>query len=167
MSEALGNPRERIFIALTAHPGVHLRDIPRLVGFSLRAVRYHLRVLEREALVSPHRSGRFVRWFPRGVYSRSDQALIGCVRVRPQREVLRALLARSPQRFTDLARGLPISRVSLSRSLRALEAQAIVRACGPHGYELADHGAVAMRLALYRQRFPDLLADAADEIFDK
>jgi predicted transcriptional regulator len=163
---ALASPRERILFAVGANPGVHLREIPRIVGFSLRAVRYHLDAMQREELVTPHRAGRFVRFFPRGAFSLEERALIAALRVRAQREVLRALLARGPQRFSDLALVLPISRVSFARGLRFLEGAGIVRAGTDRRYALANRSAVSMRLACYRERFPDMLADAAEEIFE-
>jgi len=163
---ALSNPRERILSAVVNHPGVHLRELPLLLGFSLRAIRYHLDLMQRDELVVSQRAGRFMRFFPRGAYSGPERALIAAVRVRGQREVLRVLLSRGPQRFSEAAAVLPISRVSFVRGLRALEGAGIVRAGPDHRYALADRGAVAMRLALYRDRIPDLLADAAEEIFE-
>jgi len=166
VNEALVSPRERIFAAVLEHPGVHLRELPRLLGFSLRAVRYHLEAMGRDELVVTHRAGRFVRYFPCGAFSPGERDLIAAVRVRGQREVLRTLLAGGALRFSDLAANVPLSRVSLARGLRSLEAARIVQAGAGRRYALADPGAVAMRLALYRQRFPDLLADAAEEIFE-
>jgi len=163
---AFPNPRERILAAIVSHPGVHLRELPRLVGFSLRSVRYHLEAMERGELVTAHRAGRFLRFFPTGAYSGYDQTLIASLRVRGQREILRALLSDGRNTFSELARGIAISRVSFSRGLRALESAGIVRVDGDRRYGLVDRGAVAMRMSLYRQRFPDMLADAAEEIFE-
>jgi len=100
---ALGNPRERILSAVVNHPGVHLRELPRIVGFSLRAIRYHLEGMRRDDLVVSQRTGRFLRFFPRGAYSGQERALIAAVRVRAQREVLRVLLSKGPQRFSEAA----------------------------------------------------------------
>src|SRR5947207_2741686 len=37
--------RERILALVVAQPGLHLRELPRRLGLSLRSVRYHLETL--------------------------------------------------------------------------------------------------------------------------
>lgn len=61
-----GTLREAIADAIASHPGVHFRELCRLLGRQNGVVQYHLRVLERQDhQVVSHPDGRYVRYFPR------------------------------------------------------------------------------------------------------
>jgi len=167
MAEPSLTSRDRIFALVVEQPGLHLRELPRRLGLSLRAVRYHLDTMAREELVTSHRSGRFERWFRAGAFSPVDQALISALRVRGQRAILERLLADGAARFDALRKTESLSSATLSLYLDRLTEEGLVEVGGDRRYRLQDPGAVRMRLTLYRQRFPDLLADAAQEIFDE
>src|SRR2546423_4057755 len=76
MAESLLTSRERVLALVTSQPGLHLRELPRRLGLSLRSVRYHLEGLEESERVTPHRSGRFARWFAAAACSPGDLTLI-------------------------------------------------------------------------------------------
>ena len=166
MEESMPTSRERILALVVAEPGLHLRELPRRLGLSLRSVRYHLEVLEEDRLVVPHRSGRYERWFGVGNLSSQDHALISALRVDSQRTVLACLLRGGPMRFGSLDHRTASSSATLAQSLVRLSAEGLVELGDDRHYRLRDADAVEMRLTLYRQRFPDLIADAAREIFD-
>jgi Mn-dependent DtxR family transcriptional regulator len=69
-------------------------------------------------------------------------------------------------RFGSLDHSTALSSATLVQCLGRLSAEELVELGEDRHYRLRDPGAVEMRLALYRQRFPDLMADAAREIFD-
>jgi predicted transcriptional regulator len=166
LEESVPTSRERILALVVAQPGLHLRELPRRLGLSLRSVRYHLEALEEERLVVPHRSGRYERWFRVGNLSSQDHALISALRVGSQRTILSHLLLEGPMRFGSLDKATALSSATLVQSLGRLSAEGLVELGDDRHYRLRDPGAVEMRLALYRLRFPDLMADAAREIFD-
>lgn len=153
-------------LLLTREPGLHLREMPRRLGVSLRTVRYHLDRLERDQLVNRHRAGRFVRWFRPGDYSAAECALISAARVRGQRLILEALEARGALRWVDLATATRLSKASLSWHLRALVEITIVAADANGRYRLADPAGVAMGLALHNESVAATMSENAREIFD-
>ena len=167
MAESGLSSRERILALVEAQPGLHLRELPRRLGLSLRSVRYHLETMAREDSVTSHRSGRFERWFAAGVFSPEDRSLISALRVRGQRTILTHLLRNGSMRFAPLQRATGLSSSTLARDLERLTAERLVEVADDRRYALRDAGATGMRLSLYRQRFPDMLADAAREIFNK
>jgi Mn-dependent DtxR family transcriptional regulator len=69
-------------------------------------------------------------------------------------------------RFGSLNKSTALSSATLVQSLGRLSAEGLVELGEDRHYRLRDSGAVEMRLALYQLRFPDLMADAAREIFD-
>src|SRR2546430_11218845 len=115
MAESLLTSRERVLALVTSQPGLHLRELPRRLGLSLRSVRYHLEGLEEGERVTPHRSGRFARWFAAGAVLTEDRALISAFRVRGEKAILPALLRGGPMRFAPLAEGTRPSPAHLDR----------------------------------------------------
>ena len=147
-------------------PGLHLRDIPRRLGLSLSAARYHLETLETEGVVVSDRAGRFVRFFAPGAYSAAERGAIAAAKVEGSRAVLEALVARGPLAFTELARAARLSNGALAWQLRALMRAGVVGGREERRYALPDREAVAMALALHRESRLASMEDAAREIFD-
>lgn len=167
MAESLLTSRDRIVRLLEREPGLHLRELPRRLDMSLRAVRHHLGVLEREGLVVSNRHGRYLRWFGHGSLSSADRALVASLRVRGERKVLLVLLRLRRARYSRLAAETGLPTASLARCLRNLIRDELV-ARDPHrSFHLTDSQALQMRLSNLSSRFPDLLADAAWEIFEE
>lgn len=166
LAESVLSSRERILALVAEQPGLHLRELPRRLGLSLRAVRYHLETMAKEDSVISHRSGRFERWFAAGTFSPEDRALISALRVSRQRTILACLLREGSMRFAALQKATTSPSATLVRDLQRLSAAGLVEVGSDRGYRLREPRATETRLALYRQRFPDLLADAAEEIFD-
>jgi DNA-binding transcriptional ArsR family regulator len=129
-------------------------------------VRHHLEALEEAGLLVPYRNGRLVCWFPARLVSREDRELISALRVSGQRAVLRALLRSGPARFSELEATSGLPPRSLSRGLRRLTEIGVVEVDDTRRYKVRDHDRVAHQLESIRLRFPDLMADAAREIFD-
>jgi predicted transcriptional regulator len=167
MGESVQTSRERVLALVSAQPGLHLRELPRRLGLSLRSVRYHLEGLEENALVTAHRSGRFARWFAAGLFSTQDRNLISALRVRGQRTILSELLRKGPMRFVSLERASGLSSATLVQYLHRLSSDGLIEVAEDRGYRLRDPSAIEMRLSLYRERFPDMLAEAARHIFDE
>ncbi len=151
---------------ISREPGLHLRELSRRFDFSLRAVRYHLRVMEREGAVVSERSGRFVRFFAPGSFSPEERAVIAAVKVAGSRAVLQALLDRGALGFAELARATGLSNGALGWHLRTLSRSVLEEAPTLGGaYGLHDPAAVRMALALHRQSAAETLADGALEVF--
>jgi predicted transcriptional regulator len=166
MSESLLAPRNRILRLLERDPGLHLRELPRRLDLSLNAVRYHLDVLAREDAVTAHRTGRFERWFPSRTFSPEDRTTISALRVRGERAILEQLLRLGPCRFVDLESRAGQSPATLTRYLNQLTMDDLVFLDAERRYRLRDAEALRHRLHAFQIRFPDLLADAATEIFE-
>ena len=133
---------------------------------SLRTVRYHLSALEEQGLAVAYRNGRRVQWYAASGLSPEDRTLISALRVQGERALLRALVQTGPLRFSDLQRASELPPRSAIRNLRLMMDSALVFLGDDRRYRLVDADRVAKRLEGLRLRFPDLMADAAREIFD-
>src|SRR2546427_6279685 len=117
MAESLLTSRERVLALVTSQPGLHLRELPRRLGLSLRSVRYHLEGLEEGERVTPHRSGRFARWFAAAAVSTENRTLISALRGRRPRASLSELLRGRPRRFSSPEEATGLSSAALVQDL--------------------------------------------------
>src|SRR5256885_12189842 len=161
MAESLLTSRERVLALVTSQPGLHLRELPRRLGISLRSVRYHLEGLEESDRVTPHRSGRFARWFAAGAFSTEKPTLISAFRVRGQRAILSELLREGPMRFASPEKATGLSSATLVQYLPRLSSDALIEAAEDRRDQVGDPGAVGIRLSPHRERIPEPPADAA------
>jgi DNA-binding transcriptional ArsR family regulator len=56
--------RKQIEAFITAHPGLHTREISRRMNIPLSTIRYHMIRLERERAVLVKNSGKYTRYYP-------------------------------------------------------------------------------------------------------
>ncbi len=136
------------------------------MDLSLGAVRYHLEALEEQGLVVSCRNGRRLHWYASSGLLAEDRVLISALRVRAQRLLLTALVHTGPSTFSNLERESNLAPRLVSRHLRLLTAAGLVTLDADRTYRLVNAERVARQLGALRLRFPDLLADAAREIFD-
>ena len=167
MGESMLSTRERILALLEREPGLYLRELSRRLDVSLATVRYHLAEMERDGRVVAQRAGAFLRLFPSKGLSRDEYPLVSAIRVRGQRKVLAALLRLRSAQYSQLQAAAGLASASLSKSLQHLLDTGFVVQDENRRYRLADADTVRTQLAVFRSRFPDLLADAAREIFDE
>jgi predicted transcriptional regulator len=112
------------------------------------------------------RSGRFVRYFAPGTFSRTERDAISAAKVAGSRAVLEALSTQGDLPFLQLARASRLSNGRLAWHLHVMAESGVV-ALGPEKrYALTDRGAVAMALALHTTSAAAAMEDAAREIFD-
>jgi len=162
----VSSPREAIVALVAREPGLHLREMPRRLGFSLRAVRYHLDRLIAEGRVRSEQAGGFVRFFSPSAFSKGERAVLCAARVAGQRALMEALVGGAPMRFADLRAATGLSKGSLAWHLNSLEGAGVAARDEAARFALCDRGAAEMALALTRPTVADALADAATEIFD-
>ena len=67
--------RDRITDAVSANPGIHLREIHRTLGCAMGALQYHLKNLENDGQVISLRAGNVRHIFPPG-YSSEERVLL-------------------------------------------------------------------------------------------
>jgi len=166
VTELVSNPRERLRVLVAREPGLHLRELPRRLGLSLNAVRYHLDALGAQGAVVAEHAGGFVRFYPPSAYSRAERAVLAAARVHGQRAVLEALIRHGPASFEDLRALTHLSKGSLHWHLKTLSAAAVIAPTAPARWAPTNRSAVEMALALTAPTAADTLADAANEIFD-
>ena len=155
--------RRRVYELVRAQPGVHLREIARLLGLSITLVDYHLRFLAKHELVGFTADGEYKRCYPRyapgdaeakPALDEADKRVLALLRQRVPRALLLRLLEVEEAPHGAL---LPFSGVSpstLSHHLKKMVASGVVLPTAA-GYRVADPRRVARLSVLYEIATPD------------
>jgi len=107
----LNRVRAKELVALL--PGVHLRELQRLMNASFNTTRYHVYGLERDGEIVRSEEGGFSRLYPAG-FEGQARNLFSVLHSKSTRQVLRALVdgGRMANSEISSAAGLPKSTVS-------------------------------------------------------
>ena len=63
------------------YPGLHFREISRILNIPKTTLDYHLRILEKKELIISECNGRYVRYFVKNNVSEQDKKILGILRI--------------------------------------------------------------------------------------
>jgi predicted transcriptional regulator len=86
-----GNSRLRVKQLVFLSPGVHLRELQRLLGMSFNSTRYHVDRLTKSGEIVRFEEGGYSRLYPRGI-SEAERTLFVIVRSETDRRILSSLV---------------------------------------------------------------------------
>lgn len=161
-----GNSRLRVKQVVSLSPGVHLRELQRLLGMSFNSTRYHVDKLTKTGEIIRVEEGGYSRLYPRGT-AESERLLFAVVRSETDRRILSSLvtnLALSSKELCDHT-GLAKSTVSehIAELLRIgiIKARQISETC--ISYELEQPEQIRL---LLRRLSPGLQKKVTDRFID-
>jgi predicted transcriptional regulator len=111
--------KTRIRSLIFVLPGVHLRQIQRILGLSFSSVRYNVHSLKNDSEVFDWDGGGHSRLFPPEV-SESERVIYSHLRTRSSRKVLRALAKHERLTNRELSEITGYAKSTLSESIRRL-----------------------------------------------
>jgi predicted transcriptional regulator len=165
-SEILENEkRRRIYTLIDASPGIHLRELQRLLDIPLTTLEYHLSYMTRKKALFAETEGHHKRYYTRPLDS-EDKKVLAALRQKRMREILLITLENGKAKYQLLAERLELSHSTLSSYLKYLvNKNILVRE--KIGYEtlytVLDEDRVAKMLIAYKSSFLDRLVDRALE----
>jgi DNA-binding Lrp family transcriptional regulator len=163
--ENLNRIRTRELVALL--PGIHLRELQRILKTSFTTTRYHVDNLQRDGLIVRFEEGKQSRLYPVGI-EEDEKKAYAVLHQAPARRILRAL-AESEAGLTNeaISKTVRIPRSSVSEYIELLREAKLVRRSVSIGgrvqYDLQDRGAVVPLLALFER---NLLSVATESFID-
>jgi predicted transcriptional regulator len=117
--------RRRVYQAVAAAPGIHVREVVRRSKLAYGSVEYHLRRLEEAGLIEGRPEGQlrvfFAKEFPKG-----ERDLASAARSAPARRILTALLSLGEVTHGDLAQATQLKPSNVTYHLRALTGRQLV-----------------------------------------
>jgi len=149
-------------------PGVHLRQLQRLLNASFNTTRYHVYNLERDGEVVRLEEGGYSRLFPVGFDGRA-RGLYSLLHNKTTRNVLRTLMSggRLANGEISAVTGLPKSTVSEHTELLC-HAELVTKTVTLDGavYEIHDPARVGDALAIFERNLLTVAADSFVDLWD-
>lgn len=161
-SETLENEnRRKIYEAIETSPGIHLRELQRILNVPLTTLEYHLNYLTRKNIVYYEVDSRYKRYFAKPL-DNLDKKLLSALRQKRLREIVLLVLSNGKAKYQFMANYLKIPHSTLSFYLKYLIENDIL-AKEKVGYEtiytIKDEDRITKVLISYKAGFLDKLID--------
>ncbi len=160
------NSRLRVKFLVSLSPGVHLRELQRLLGMSFNSTRYHVDKLTKAGEIVRVEEGGYSRLYPTGT-SEAERTLFAIVRAETDRKILLCLATASILSNKQLCDQTSLAKSTISEHLAELVRIGIVKT-GQIGttslmYELEEPERIR---SLLMSLSPSLLKKATDRFID-
>ena len=160
--EILENERRRkIFALIEASPGIHLRELQRILDIPLTTMEYHLSYMTRKKIVFAETEDHHKRYYTKPL-DPEDKKVLSALRQRRMREIVLTVMASEKAKHQLLADRLKLSHSTLSSYLKYLVNKGILvreKIGYENLYTVRDEERVAKVLIAYKPSFLDKLVD--------
>ena len=160
--EILENERRRkIYALVEASPGIHLRELQRVLNIPLTTLDYHLSYMIRKKIIFGETEDHHKRYYTKPL-DPDDKKVLIALRQKRMREIVLIILENRKAKSQLLAERLKLSHSTLSSYLKYLTGRNIL-AREKIGYEnfytVREEDRVAKVLIAYKPSFLDKLVD--------
>jgi predicted transcriptional regulator len=160
--EILENERRRkIYALVEASPGIHLRELQRILSIPLTTLDYHLSYMIRKKIIFGETEDHHKRYYTKPL-DPGDKKVLIALRQKRMREIVLIVLENGKAKSQLLAERLKLSHSTLSSYLKYLVNRNIL-AKEKIGYEnlytVREEDRVAKVLIAYKPSFLDKLVD--------
>jgi predicted transcriptional regulator len=163
---ARADSRIKVRLLVSMIPGVHLRELQRLLGVSYNSTRYHVDKLTKTGEIVRVEDGGYSRLYPTGI-GEAERTLFPLVRAVTDRKILESLASDSTLSNKQLSEMTGLAKSTVSEHMANLIRLGVVktRQMGALGmlYELEKPEQV---LLLLKSQNPSLLKKAGDRFVD-
>jgi len=153
--------RMKIYSAIEANPGIHLREAQRILNMPLATLEYHLEYMKRKKIIFAEKNGHYKRYYVKPLEA-EDKKVLSALRQKRIREIVLAVLANEKAKYQFLADYFKLPHSTLSFYLKYLVDHDIL-ARNKVGYEniytVRDEDRVVKVLTAYKSSFLDKLVD--------
>ena len=162
--EILANEnRRKVYSVIEANPGIHMRELQRVLDMPLTTLEYHLTYMTRKKILFKESDGHYKRYYVRPLDS-DDKKILSALRQKRMREIVFEVLINKKVKYQFLADYLKLPNSTLSFYLKYL-VENMVLVKEKIGYEnmytVRDEDRVARVLIAYKSSFIDKVVDKA------
>jgi predicted transcriptional regulator len=161
--------RQRARILISLFPGIHLRELQRLLNISFNTARHHVDTLFKSGEIERQEEGGYSRLYPKGT-SLGDKALFSSARSPTKRVILLTLLERAHLSNKQLSELTGLAKSTISEQVQSLLDSHIVDASFSSEtrttYSLRDPASVSRALVRNDRTFLDGAAERFIDLFD-
>lgn|GEM_PF-428563 len=157
--------RKRIYDTIVSYPGLHLRELSRLLDIPLGTLRYHLSYLEKHELIIAQRDNRYKRYYSRKL-SPQQKKILAKLRREIPRGIVLFLLLNPNAKHSDLLDNFDLSPSTITYYLKRLINEGIIKRSDKpeYTYSVVDQEQIINIFLTYRITFKDYLLD---KVLDK
>jgi predicted transcriptional regulator len=159
--------RRRIYALIEASPGVHLRELQRILNVPLTTLEYHLNYMARKKILFAETAGHHKRYYTKPL-DPEDKKVLAALRQKRMREIVLVILASGKAKYQLLGEQLRLSHSTLSAYLKYLVGNDILvkdKVGYENLYTVRDEDRVAKVLTAYKPSFLDKLVDNALDVW--
>ena len=155
--------RRRVYSVIEANPGIHMRELQRVLDMPLTTLEYHLTYMSRKKILFKESDGHYKRYYVRPLDS-EDKKILSALRQKRMRDIVFLVLTNKKVKYQFLADYLKLPHSTLSFYLKYL-VDNMVLAKEKIGYEniytVRNEDRVARVLIAYKASFLDKVVDKA------
>ena len=153
--------RKKIYETIERSPGIHLREIQRILDMPLTTLEYHLSYMTRKKIIYSEAETHYKRYYAKPLGD-EDKKVLSALRQKRLREVVLLILSNGKAKYQFMAEYLKIPHSTLSFYLKYLVDNGILLK-DKVGYEtiytVKDEDIVVKVLVAYEASFLDKLID--------
>jgi predicted transcriptional regulator len=153
--------RSKIYATIQKNPGVHIRQLQRILGMPLASLQYHLNYMARRSVVIEEKSEHYTRYYYKPLEA-EDKKVLSVLRQKRMREIVMLILVNKKAKYRFIVETLKLSPSTVSFYLKYLLNDCIVERT-KIGYEniytLKDEERIAKILITYQSSFLDKIVD--------
>ena len=153
--------RRNIYRVINTNPGIHLRELQRVLDMPLSTVDYHLGYMVKKDVIIRDQDKGIIRYFATP-FDEAEKRIVSALRQKRMRDIVFIALRERKTRFKLLLDQLQLPRSTLAFYLKYLVDHDILirdRVGSEHIYRLVDEERIAKILISYRASFIDKVID--------
>ena len=153
--------RRKIYALIEASPGIHLRELQRILNMPVSTLEYHVGYMTRKKIIHGETDGNFKRYYSKPL-DPGDKKVLSALRQKMLRQIVLVTLANKKAKYQFLANYFKLPPSTLSFYLKYLVDHDIL-ARDKIGYEsiytVRDEDRIAKILIAFKSSFVDRLVD--------
>jgi len=155
--------RRKIYVVIEGSPGIHLRELQRVLNMPLTTMEYHLSYMSRKKIIYSETDTHYKRYYAKPLDD-EDKKVLSALRQKRLREIVLLILSSGKAKYQFMADYLKVPHSTLSFYLKYLVDNGILLK-EKVGYEtiytVKDDDKVVKVLVAYKASFLDKLIDKA------
>ena len=153
--------RRKIYAVIEAHPGIHMRELQRVLDMPLTTLEYHLTYMARKKVLFRESDSHYKRYYVRPLDA-EDKKILAALRQRKMRDIVFLVLTNKKAKYQFIADFLKLPNSTLSFYLKYLVDNMVLtkeRVGYENIYTVRDEEMVAKVLIAYKASFLDRVID--------
>ncbi|MEK6959037.1 MAG: winged helix-turn-helix transcriptional regulator [archaeon] len=163
------SPRDKIYATIAKNPGLHFREVQRRTGIATGAMQYHIDYLQKKAMISEKKEGKFSRFYPTGG-TQVNTDLMNLLRQDSVRKIILFLMNRRKATLKNISKEVMLSPSTTNFHMQKLLLSGVVgqkETSGKTYFSIKDKEPIIEVLVNYRETFLDTLVDNFVDLWEQ